>query len=84
MEEGGHLMMPTNDEPRPLEEPHADLERRLISAYLADAGEDYRSLVARDDDAARKLLAEASRYASDRLSEIDSRSHYLRKLHGSE
>jgi hypothetical protein len=52
----------------------AEVAEALITfareGYLAGSGEDYDSLMARDDDAARKLLAEASRYASDRLSEI--------------
>ena len=77
-------MMPKDDDMRPIEEPLAELERQLISAYLAGAGENFQSLMARNDDAARKLLTEASLYASDRLCEIESRSHYLRKLHGSE
>jgi hypothetical protein len=84
MEERERVMMPKDDEMRPMEEPLAELERQLIGAYLAGAGENFQSLMARNDDAARKLLAEASLYASDRLCEIESRSHYLRKLHGSE
>lgn len=45
----------------PLEDPLADLERHLISAYLAGAGQDLQSLRTRNDDAARHLLAEGSR-----------------------
>jgi hypothetical protein len=67
-----------------LEEPLAELERQLISAYVAGAGEDLETLLARDDEAARKLLAEASLYASGRLTEVESRSHYLHKLRGEE
>jgi hypothetical protein len=77
-------MIPDNNEARPLEEPLAEIERQLISAYVAGAGEDVHALMRRDDEAARKLLAEASLYASERLSEIEARSHYLRKLHGAE
>ena len=77
-------MMSNDDEMRPIEEPLAELERQLIAAYLAGTGEDFHSLMTRSDEAARQLLAEASRYASERLSEIESRSHYLQKLHGSE
>jgi len=36
----------------------------------------------RSDDAARNLLAEASRYASTKLSEIEARFQYLHTLHG--
>ena len=66
----------------PIHEPLADLERTLISAYLAGAGHDLHALLARTDDDARRLLAEASLYASATLSEIESRSHYLHHLHG--
>jgi hypothetical protein len=66
----------------PLEEPLAELERQLITAYLAGAGYDFHALITRDDEEARKLLTEASRFASQKLSEVESRSHYLWKLHG--
>jgi hypothetical protein len=66
----------------PLEEPLAGLERQLISAYVAGSGEDFHALQQRTDDIARQLLAEASRYASVKLSEIEARFHYLHTLHG--
>ena len=65
-----------------LEEPLAALERELISAYIAGAGHDLHALQARDDEEARRLLAEASRYASVKLTEVEARSQYLRALHG--
>lgn len=65
-----------------IREPLGDLERHLISAYVAGAGHDLKALLARTDDDAKRLLAEASRYASAKLSEIESRSHYLHQLHG--
>ncbi len=71
-------------ERRPLEDPLAELERQLMAAYVAGAGENLHDLMARDDEAARRLLVEASRYASDRLTEVEARSHYLRRLHGKE
>ena len=75
--------MPTSTIDRPpLEEPLAELERHLIDAYLAGAGHDRDRLVRRDDEEARTLLREASRYASVTLSEVEARSHYLRALHG--
>jgi len=66
----------------PIEEPLAQLERELINAYITGAGQDVEALRARDDEDARKLLAEASMYASARLTEVESRSHYLHKLRG--
>jgi hypothetical protein len=66
----------------PIEEPLAELERHLIAAYVAGAGEDVHDLRTRTDDAARHLRVEASRYASTKLSEIEARFHYLHGLHG--
>ena len=68
----------------PLEDPLAELERQLISDYLTDTGQDLRTLLARHDEEARTLLANACRHVSEQLSEVESRLHYLRKLHGSE
>ena len=70
------------DSGAPIEEPLAELERQLISEFLAAAGQDLHALLMRHDEAATKLLTEASLYASARLTEVESRSHYLRKLHG--
>jgi hypothetical protein len=76
-------MMRTTDEGRPtLEEPHSELERQLITTYLAQTGHSYHALIERTDDEARRLLADATLYASERLSEIEARSHYVHELHG--
>ena len=66
----------------PVEQPLAELERQLIGAYLAGAGQNFHALLMRDDAGARTLLADASRYASEKLSEIEARSKYVRTLHG--
>lgn len=63
-------------------DPMAELERHLISAYLAGAGHDLDALLARTDEDAKRLLAQASRYASAKMSEVEARSHYLHQLHG--
>jgi hypothetical protein len=70
-----------DDSPQ-IHEPLAELEHQLISAYVAGAGYDLRELLVRTDDAARRLLTEASNYASTKLCEIEARSHYLHQLHG--
>jgi len=69
---------------RPMEEPLAELERELISAYLRGAGQDPQALMACDDKEARQLLIDASLYACSRLTEVESRLHYLRSLRGQE
>jgi hypothetical protein len=65
-----------------MHDPLADIERHLISAYVAGAGDDLEQLRARTDVKARRLLVAASRYASAKLSEIEARSHYLHELRG--
>ena len=75
--------MMTNDRDKPpLEQPLAELERQLIRAYVAGAGQDLETLRARDDNEARKILADASRYASTKLGEVEARWHYLQHLLG--
>lgn len=76
-------MTTDNDTPQ-LHEPLADLERHLMSAYVAGAGHNLDELVQRSatDEHARTLLADASRFASERLSEVESRLHYLQSLRG--
>jgi hypothetical protein len=71
----------TEDQP-PWEEPLATLERELLTAYVAGAGEDLHAVLNRHDQAAQRLLAEASVYASSRLTEVEARLHYLRSLRG--
>ena len=66
----------------PIEEPLAALERDLIAGYVARAGQDLQDLRTRTDQVARNLLAEASRHASTRLTEIEARFRYLHRLHG--
>jgi hypothetical protein len=75
------MMMEQGDRPR-LQDPMAELERQLIRAYVAGAGYNLDELTARTDEDARRLLVEASRYASARLSEVEARWHFLHELHG--
>jgi hypothetical protein len=80
--EGTAITKTNNEDRAPMEEPLAELERELITAYVAGAGRDLHSLLGRSDQDARRLLAEASLYASSRLTEVESRLHYLRSLRG--
>jgi hypothetical protein len=66
---------------RPLEEPLAELERRLIDEYLRKAGHDPDVLRACHDEATRKLLIDAAVHAATKLAEIETRAHYVRDLH---
>jgi hypothetical protein len=68
----------------PIEEPLAELERRLLAEYFRNTGETYESLHARADPDAHQLLTQASSYVATRLAEVEARSHYLRALRGME
>lgn len=68
----------------PIEDPLAELERHLIDAYVSGAGHSLEDLRHRNDEAARTLLAQASQFASEKLSEVEARFHYLRSLRAEE
>jgi hypothetical protein len=65
----------------PLHDPLAQLERHLIDDYLLGLGYDPDALRQRRDAAARALMAAASQHAALRLTEVESRAHYIRELH---
>jgi hypothetical protein len=66
----------------PIEEPLAQLERQLLTAYVEGAGYNLHDLQSRHDETARRVLADASMYASQKLSEVEARMHYLQHLRG--
>jgi aminoglycoside phosphotransferase (APT) family kinase protein len=66
---------------RPVEDPHAQLERALIEEYLQTHGHTLATVHALPDAAAKALLREASRYASGKLTEVESRAHYVDEIH---
>lgn len=65
----------------PLESPHKGLERALIDEYLLTRGYDQHALQDLPEAVRQGLLAQASLYASSRLSEVDARSRYVHELH---
>ena len=50
-----------------MKEPLAELEKELINAYVTGAGQDFQTLLARADEEARRLLSDASLYATASL-----------------
>jgi hypothetical protein len=65
----------------PLEEPLAELERRIINDYIRARGHDPAELRASREPDAHQILIDAAVYAATRLSEVEARSHYVRELH---
>ena len=57
------------------------LERTLIDGFLRSRGVEPRSLSELPASEREKLLAEASVYASGKLMEVESRSHYVAEIH---
>ena len=73
--------MATDPDVPPLEEPLAELERQLIDEYLRGLGLDPEVVRKRTDERARQILAAAAQYAALKLTEVESRAHYVRDLH---
>ena len=69
------------DTPR-MEDHFAKLERDLIDEYIRLRGHDPAELRTRQDTDASKLLADAATYAAGKLTEVESRAHLLRDIHG--
>ena len=70
---------PTGDVP--LDIPFARLERTLIDEYVRAQGYDPQHLSALPQAQRDALLAAASVYASAKLTEVESRSRYVREMH---
>jgi len=73
-----------NDNPSPIEDQHAALERRLIDEFLESAGPARRSAGGLGGTSeVSPLVRAASEYASLRLAEIECRARYTDKIHRS-
>ena len=74
--------MRTNDsDPHGTTAPLAQLEESLIHEYIRMTGHDPDALFTLSEKDRVALLAEASRYASGKLSEVEERSHFVHGLH---
>jgi hypothetical protein len=68
-------------ETRPLEAPLGQLERSLIDEFVRAQGYDPNKLADLPEHEREKLLADASVYASGKLTEVEARSHFLDEIH---
>lgn len=66
---------------QPLEDPNAVLEKALIEQYLQEQGYSIEKLKELPDDMIEKLMKEASRYASLKMEEVESRAHFIDGIH---
>jgi hypothetical protein len=63
------------------EDPHAALERALISQYLREHGSPPEKLHGLPVEQIQALMREASRYASAKLAELESRAQMVEEIH---
>jgi hypothetical protein len=70
------------DDPAPTGDPTGDLERAYIAEFLRRRGHTFETLRDLPDADAHDLLKAASIYASGKLTEVESRSHYVDQVHG--
>jgi hypothetical protein len=63
------------------EDIHAYLEETLIEAYLKDQGYTLELLKDLPEAEIKRLMTEASTYASNKLAEVELRAHFVEKLH---
>jgi hypothetical protein len=61
--------------------PLAQLEQSFIDEYLRTRGHDPHALSALPAPEREALLKDASVYASSRLCEVESRSHFVHEVH---
>jgi hypothetical protein len=66
---------------RALEAPFGQLERSLIDEFVRQRGHDPDKLADLPDHDREKLLADASIYASGKLTEVEARSHFIDEIH---
>ena len=66
----------------PIGDPQAQLEIALIDEYLRTRGVSRHNLREIPAEKAAALMREASSYASARLTELESRAHYVEEIHG--
>jgi hypothetical protein len=67
---------------RALEDPNAQLETALIDEFLRTHGLDRHRLQDLPEAQATQLRKEASAYATARLTELESRAHFVQEIHG--
>ena len=79
---GSHV--PQNTEPcvPPMQEPEASLEKMYMEAYLQSKGYTLHGICDLPEGEAKRLMTEASAYASVKLTEVEARAHFVEEIHG--
>ena len=66
---------------QPMNDPNAALEKALIEEYLKEQGYSLEKIKELPKQIARKLMKEASQYASLKLEEVKARARFIDELH---
>ena len=67
-----------------IEDPEARLENALIDEFLRSRNLDSRALHALPGDDWKRVMTEATAYASAKLAEVESRAHFVHEIHSKE
>jgi hypothetical protein len=70
-----------NNNPKILDDIQPFLEKVLIETYLQGKGYTIEKLKAIQEKQAKRLMQEASTYASCKLAEVEVRAHLMQALH---
>jgi hypothetical protein len=62
-------------------DPHSELERAFMAEFLQDRGHTLETVRMLPPGEAHALLQQASVYASCRLTEVESRAHFVDDMH---
>ena len=65
----------------PTEDPNAVLEKALIEEYLNKHGYTHENLKKLPPKLVKKIMQEASQYASLKMEEVEARAHFVKELH---
>lgn len=61
--------------------PDSKLERIFINAYITEKGYKLENLHELPADELKQLMTDASRYASAKLAEMETRAHLIKEIH---
>jgi hypothetical protein len=70
-----------SDERTSTGDPLSELERAFMAEFLQDRGHTLESVLTLPPAEAHTLLQQASVYASCRLTEVESRAHFVEDMH---
>jgi hypothetical protein len=73
--------MSENNNMKILDDVHPFLEKMLIESFLKGKGFTMEEIQALPEETAKKLMREASIYASGKLAEMELRAHLVQELH---